>query len=405
MRFCFFLIWLVSSVTYASPRVTDLSGEWTGVVKSGKKRFLCKLTLVQTNAEIEGLVELKTAGERQYFKYQLNGLVDREVVIFEGIKIIEKKGLWCMATYELVLSEDEELKLDGVWKPLLGVKGGCIIGGGEVNLVKSRVPEAPIKAEEEPEEEVVSADLELNLLVEALRERQYYGLIIGVDEYASDDIVSLNNPIKDASSLYRTLVSHYTFEPGNLELLSNPTRSELIEALDRLAGKVSNVDNVLIFYAGHGIWDEKIEQGYWLPSDASNQSKAQWISNGTIRDYIRAIDAKHTLLIADACFSGGILKERGASLNSKAMLEIYKLKSRKAMTSGSLKTVPDESVFIKYLVKGLETNEDQLLTADQLFSKFKIGVINNSPNNQVPQYGAIHLAEDEGGDFIFLKKD
>ena len=84
---------------------------------------------------------------------------------------------------------------------------------------------------------------------------------------------------------------------------------------------------------------------------------------------------------------------------------MYKLPSRKAMTSGALKTVPDKSVFIEYLIKALKSNDQPLISADQLFTTFKYNVINNSPNGQVPQYGVISQADDEGGDFIFLKKE
>ena len=186
--------------------------------------------------------------------------------------------------------------------------------------------------------------------------------------------------------------------------MQNPDRTTIIETFDLLTQKINDEDNLLVFYAGHGIWDESIEQGYWLPSDAKKSSKAAWLSNGTIRDYIRAIDSKHTLLITDACFSGGILKQREAFRESRAILEMYKLPSRRAMTSGSLKTVPDKSVFIEYLIKALKNNEQPLISADQLFTSFKYNVINNSPNGQVPQYGVIQQANDEGGDFIFLRK-
>lgn len=86
------------------------------------------------------------------------------------------------------------------------------------------------------------------------------------------------------------------------------------------------------------------------------------------------------------------------------MLEMYKLPSRKAMTSGALKTVPDKSVFITYLTKNLVNNNQPLLSAEELFQTFKIAVINNSANGQVPQYGPIGQAGDEGGDFIFLRR-
>ncbi len=42
------------------------------------------------------------------------------------------------------------------------------------------------------------------------------------------------------------------------------------------------------------------------------------------------------------------------------------------------------------------------MSADQLFYRFREAVINNSPNT--PQYGVIHDAGDEGGEFIFIRR-
>ena len=248
-------------------------------------------------------------------------------------------------------------------------------------------------------------DMEGNALINELASRKYYALIIGIDDYKDEAIQDLDNPVADAKELQQVLQNYYTFDKEHVTFLANPTRTKIIEAFDLLSEKITERDQLLIFYAGHGIWDERLNQGFWLPADAKMNSKAQWLSNSTIRDYIGGIPAKHTLLITDACFSGGIFKERAVTFdNSKAILEMYKLPSRKAMTSGALKTVPDKSVFITYLNKNLIINDQPLLSAEDLFRKFKIAVINNSSNGQVPQYGAIGQVGDEGGDFIFLKR-
>lgn len=243
------------------------------------------------------------------------------------------------------------------------------------------------------------------VMVDRLSSTDYYAMVICAEEYVHEGVMRLDNPISDGRRLIRELQTDYTFKPENTIFLQNPTRTEIIEGFDHLTGRVTGQDQLLIFYAGHGIWDEALEQGYWLPVDASLNSKANWISNSTIRDYLRGIKSKHTLLITDACFSGGILKERGVFENSKAMLELYRLPSRKAITSGTLTTVPDNSVFIKYLISNLHANTHPLLSASELFGNFKIAVINNSPNGQVPQLGVISQAGDEGGEFIFLKAD
>ena len=191
-----------------------------------------------------------------------------------------------------------------------------------------------------------------------MSDRNYYGLFIGINDYMDEQINDLEYPIQDAKEMYNVLNKKYGFKNDNSIILENPSRAEIINTFDDLAMRVTNTDQLLIFYAGHGKWDEKLEQDYWLSKDAQKESKAQWLSNGTIRDYIRGINSKHTLLIADACFSGGIFKTRDLfTASSKAALELYKLPSRKAITSGTMNTVPDKIVFMKYLLKRLDNNK------------------------------------------------
>ena len=116
-----------------------------------------------------------------------------------------------------------------------------------------------------------------------------------------------------------------------------------------------------------------------------------------------SIKTKHTLLIADACFSGSILKTRAAFADAgQAINSLYELPSRTAMTSGNLKEVSDKSVFLEYFVKRLKQNSEKYLSADQLFVSFRIAVMNNSQTE--PQFGTIQNAGDEGGESIFLRK-
>jgi len=177
----------------------------------------------------------------------------------------------------------------------------------------------------------------------------------------------------------------------------------MVEAFDNLSNKLSENDNLLVFYAGHGWWDDDKNLGYWLPSDARKNSTAFWIRNSTISDYMSSIKTKHTLLIADACFSGSIFKTRSAFSDAQpAINKLYELQSKTAMTSGNLKEVPDKSVFLQYLVKRLKNNTNKYISADMLFASFRQAVMNNSPTE--PQFGTIQNAGDEGGEFIFIKK-
>jgi hypothetical protein len=232
---------------------------------------------------------------------------------------------------------------------------------------------------------------------------KYYALIIGISTYSDPLINELDKPVKDAEIFYNTLTSLYTFEKENVKFLKNATMEEMVAALDFFAKVVKKNDNFLIFYAGHGVWNVTSEIGYWLPSDARQNSKLNWFRNSALRDYLREINSKHTLLIADACFGGSIFKTRSAFSDAPlAVNKLYELPSRKAMTSGTFTEVPDQSAFLKYMIERLESNSEKYLSSEQLYSSLRFAVINNS--KAVPQFGEIQDVGDQGGDFIFIHR-
>ncbi len=233
---------------------------------------------------------------------------------------------------------------------------------------------------------------------------KFYALLIAVQDYKDASIQSLDGPIKDAGLLASALKTGYTFDAENVTVLNNPDRAGFFDAFDALSKKVTPNDNLLIFYAGHGNWDETHMQGYWYPADAKLNRRDTWVTNDDLIGFIRGIKSKHTLLVTDACFAGSIFKTRGIASAPKGIQELYNTPSRKAMTSGSMKEVPDKSVFIEYLVKRLKENTDKYLPSDQLYTSFRIAVTNNSENGQMPQFGVITQTGDEGGDFIFIKR-
>ncbi len=407
MRFTLFaLITTLSTCLYSQS--IDVSGTWIGSSTFMKEHSQVKYVLSQKETLVSGIVEVKAENSKNEIRYTVEGNLRGSKLTLKPVESLVKSGMACMSNSELKYSlNNGQQTLTGRWKGDAKLKTCPPLVSGSITLVKEKTVNTIIAGNDEAKgtmQSVADSDAVGKALVNELSKRRYFALIIGINEYQDDEIQDLDNPLNDAEQLAGVLTYHYSFDQENVTVLENPKREDIIEALDELTGVVTEKDNLLIFYAGHGIWNAQLNQGYWLPSDASLDSKSYWLSNSTLRDYVGGIKSKHTLLISDACFSGGILKERAVFENSRAILEVYKLPSRKAMTSGTLKTVPDKSVFIEYLLKNLINNQAPLLSADQLFRNFKTAVINNSPNGQVPQYGPITQAGDEGGDFIFLKR-
>lgn len=275
---------------------------------------------------------------------------------------------------------------------------GTITVPEQIVVPNNPEPVVEIKPEKEQRGEGQTTPGNTNIISATGR---YFALIIGVSNYKEEKL-NLDRPEEDARALRDILVSRYTFPDSTITMLLSPTREQILEQLFLYRKKVGREDNLLIFYAGHGYFDKEADQGYWWPADAKPRNPANWLSNSDLREQIKSIKSQHTLLISDACFSGGIFKTRDVAQLVDAtndIQQLYKMPSRRAMTSGTLTTVPDKSVFLEYLNKQLTQNTSKYLSSQDLFYKMRSGVIGNS--NVVPQTGIIFQAGDEGGDFIF----
>ncbi len=230
---------------------------------------------------------------------------------------------------------------------------------------------------------------------------RYYALLVGVDNYEDYGISDLAKPIIDAQKVRGVLTEKYGFAPSDVFLLTDPDRGKFYSVLENIGKIIRPDDNLLIFYAGHGYWDSKYDAGYWLLSDAVPSNRSSWLSNNELKTLLNGLNTRHTLVIADACYSGSLIKSRDLDFGVE-LQSLYASKSRKAMTSGSLKTVPDESVFLYYLIKRLEGNSQKYLRAEYLFNSLRDEVMMNTENT--PLYGDIPSLTQEGGDFLFKQQ-
>jgi len=247
---------------------------------------------------------------------------------------------------------------------------------------------------------------------------RYRALIIGVDTYRDPQLKKLKSPVEDARTLAKLLETHYGFQ---VELLTNPTRYQVMTALSAYHSKLTEQDNFLLYFAGHGTLIEggAIVRGQWLPSDAEKNSPANWLSSVEITDHVSILPAKQVLVIADSCYSGALTRSAMGRIESgtsdQARQHWLKLmatkRSRTVLTSGGLAPVLDSgegkhSVFAKALLDVLNTNNDVLET-QRLYREVAARVALAAERyrfEQVPEYAPIQHAGHEAGDFFFVRK-
>ena len=233
---------------------------------------------------------------------------------------------------------------------------------------------------------------------------RYHALVIGINDY--QNLPRLETAVNDASAVADVLRQKYGFE---VELLLNPTRDDIIRILDRLRSELTEKDNLLIYYAGHGVLDVEADAGSWLPVDSEEGTRTDWIPVSTVTGTVKAMSAKHVLVISDSCYSGTltrgvIISTRPGAEREAELRRLSEKRSRTALVSGGLEPVSDgggdgHSVFTRALLTALRANAE-VLDGHRLFTAIRRPVIVNA--EQTPRYADIRLAGHDGGDFLFV---
>lgn len=244
----------------------------------------------------------------------------------------------------------------------------------------------------------------------------YRALVIGNNNYQDKEgrWQGLKTAVSGARAVTELLKKRYGF--ADVTLVENGTRREILFALNELSQKVQDNDSILLYYAGHGYLEEETGRGYWVPVDGSGSDHTTFIRNSTIRDEMSLIAsrAKHTLLLADSCFSGSLLRAgvRGAQPETGVERYYQKVSNKKSVqiiSAGGVEFVDDDyrdsghSPFTYFLLSELKSNDQPLITVSELSTNVEKAVANNV--DQVPESGVLYGAGDELGEFIFLNLD
>lgn len=226
-------------------------------------------------------------------------------------------------------------------------------------------------------------------------------LVVGIDNYAHWP--ALHNAVRDARTFANVLCQQYQFEAGDVRKLFNEDASEggIYNVLRELKRGMGPHDSLIIYYSGHGYFDQDFDEGYWVPQDARRGAEETYISNANILKRVNALEGQHILLIVDSCFSGSLLTStRNASVDEH-------FPSRRVICSGRLEVVSDgapgqHSPFADLLISRLRDNTVPALNTTALVQYVKEHIPKLS--QQAPIDGRLQNSSDRGGEFIFHLK-
>ena len=237
---------------------------------------------------------------------------------------------------------------------------------------------------------------------------RYYALVIGNNNYAA--LPKLKTAEADAREVEKLLRETYGFQT---RLLVNATRAQIVSALSAYRRELTPDASLLIYYAGHGYNDKETDKAYWLPVDAERDDQANWIIADEITTGIKAVPAKHVLVVSDSCYSGTLTRTIGEMLPRPTEREQFVQKmsaghSRTLIASGGNEPVADSgggsnhSVFASALLRGLREMDKGQFTAAELYNSYVLEAVAGQAQ-QTPVYALLQNSGHESGDFVFVK--
>ncbi len=235
-----------------------------------------------------------------------------------------------------------------------------------------------------------------------------YALIIATNEY--NELNNLRNPIFDSRAIAEELRSNFNYQ---VETVFDPTIDEIYSVLKEYAKRTySDDDQLFIFFAGHGEFDNYFKEGYICAKDtrAKDEGRTSYISHSNLRTIINNIPAQHIFLAMDVCFGGTFdpsIASRGvASEYAEVQREVFikrkmQYKTRLYLTSGGKTYVPDgrpgyHSPFARRFLEALRSlgGEDGILTYREI-----LGTIEKvTPEPRFGEFGD----NEPGSDFLFI---
>lgn len=198
-----------------------------------------------------------------------------------------------------------------------------------------------------------------------------------------DSFSDLINPVFDLNTIAEELRNNYAVQT---EIVENATLNETLSKLrDYAKFDYSQNENLIIFFAGHGNYDEIFNEGYVIATDSKldDEAKITCLSHSNLRTIINNIPCDHILLVMDVCFGGTFdpiiaSRSRGSDIyadisNEEFVSRKHKYKTRLYLTSGGKDYVPDgrpgyHSPFARRFIEALRNygGKDGILTINEI---------------------------------------
>ena len=238
----------------------------------------------------------------------------------------------------------------------------------------------------------------------------YHALVIGNSGYRS--LPPIDAAARDARLVAEILEEKYGFE---VQLMIDADRFTIMNALNELRENLNQNDNLLVFYAGHGLRDESGHTAYWQPIDADPSNPANWIPNEVVTEHLDLIAARHVFVVADSVYSGLRTRSSVARLRRGMTLEeryyhiklLLEKRCRLVLASGGKGPGEDDGRGSRFAATFLEVlkENDQVLEASSLYTRVNERLLADEGDRGRPvEFATMRWARNDLAEFFLVPK-
>lgn len=255
----------------------------------------------------------------------------------------------------------------------------------------------PVSQPKQEETVATSSEIDRNLPRTSSVNENTFALIIANEHYNNEEPVLC--ALNDGRTFRAYCLQTLGLPQENIVYIEDATLGEMntqIDFLKELASAYDGGAKFIVYYAGHGIPNEKDKTPYLLPVDGRANSPASSYPLNELYATLGRIDAKSVVVFLDACFSGA---QRGAGMLAQARGVAIRTKADNPMgnmvvfaaATGEQTAWPYKAkghgMFTYYLLQQLQLKGDRVTLgelADHVTTEVKRASIRINRKSQTP---------------------
>lgn len=175
---------------------------------------------------------------------------------------------------------------------------------------------SPTKSNGLEEKRMPQSDVDVNIPLSGKVTENTFALIIANENY--QDVASVPNAINDGEIFSQYCNKVLGIPQTNIHLVKDATLNNIkreVSLMQNIAEAYKGDASFIVYYAGHGIPDEKTKSAYILPIDGYTADLSTCYGLTDLYDLIGGIPSKQVVVFIDACFSGS---QRGNGMLASA---------------------------------------------------------------------------------------